>query len=135
MSKRRVLPCRYAFPGNIAELRDLVERAAVQAGEATTQLNADLFWFATQASLADRLCLAFRQHCASAVRMSGWPKCGKQARCCLAAWERSLCPSKAFMCCRGWLDCNGVAEVPVLMPRGGYRHSSAIAVANLGAPM
>lgn len=40
---------RYAFPGNIAELRDLVERAAVQAGDAAPQLNADVFWFATQA--------------------------------------------------------------------------------------
>ena len=49
------LPRRYAFPGNITELRDLVERAAVQAGEATPQLNADLFWFATQASLANPL--------------------------------------------------------------------------------
>lgn len=48
---------RYAFPGNIMELRDLVERAAVQAGEAAPQLNADLFWFATQASLAECLCL------------------------------------------------------------------------------
>ena len=47
---------RYAFPGNIAELRDLVERAAVQAGEAAPQLNADLFWFATQASRAGCLC-------------------------------------------------------------------------------
>ena len=47
---------RYAFPGNITELRDLVERAAVQAGEAAPQLNADLFWFATQASHAGCLC-------------------------------------------------------------------------------
>ena len=75
-----MLLCRYAFPGNITELRDLVERAAVQAGEATPQLNADLFWFATQASRADCLCalcmfMALLKGCPHVIRLL----CDKQS--------------------------------------------------------
>ncbi|KAK9837134.1 hypothetical protein WJX81_005394 [Elliptochloris bilobata] len=65
----------YAFPGNIAELRDLVERAAVQAGEAAPQLNADLFWFATQASDRWRINLLSRLPLLRAfLRSKLWPE-------------------------------------------------------------
>lgn len=97
--------CRYAFPGNISELRDLVERAAVQAGEAAPQLNADLFWFATQASLADYLCAlcVLRGMGTSAVNMSVRLLHEKQTV------RKGGCPSKREVCfhCKlgSCLDC------------------------------